>query len=194
MSKRIDQTKIERIRNSAIEIISEQGIQGSSVAAIAKHAGVSVGYLYRHYPGKEALVNDMMEMMFEIINNKISLLINDRQSIEYVVDGVVRHIIEIANQDKERMKFLIMLTNDFSININQKLTQRIDTLAEELMGMVKENDALRSDLRKEDLYLALIGVPMQYLALRYNRIISVKDSQQCSADHIVASALMVIRK
>lgn len=194
MAKQIDQTKIERIRNSAIAIISEQGIQGSSVAAIAKHAGVSVGYLYRHYPSKEALVNDMLEMMFEIINYKISSLIDDRKSIEYVVDGVVRHIIDIAHQDKERMKFLIMLTNDFSININQKLTQRIDNLAEELMSMVKENDTLRSDLLEEDLYLALIGVPMQYLALRYNRIISVNDSQQCNADHIVASALKVIRK
>ena len=72
MSKRIDTSKIERIRDAAIEIISEQGIPNCSVAAIAKRAGVSVGYLYRHYSGKEELTNDMLELYFNIINEKIS--------------------------------------------------------------------------------------------------------------------------
>lgn len=194
MAKRIDETKIERIRRSAIEIISEQGIPGCSVAAIAKRADVSVGYLYRHYAGKEALVNDMLTMMFDLIDQKITALIADCKGLEYVVDGVVRHILSIAELDKERVKFLIMLTNDFSIAINPTLRERIAALAEELMDNVKHTANLRSDLREEDLYFALIGVPMQYLAQRYTQIISAQCSPECDADHIVATALAVIRK
>lgn len=52
MAKKVDQTKIERIRNASVEVISEHGILGGSVASIAERADVSVGYLYRHYPGK----------------------------------------------------------------------------------------------------------------------------------------------
>lgn len=48
MAKKIDTSKIERIRQASVEIISECGITGSSVAAIAQRAGVSAGYLYRH--------------------------------------------------------------------------------------------------------------------------------------------------
>ena len=48
MAKKVDQTKIERIRNASVEVISEHGILGGSVASIAERADVSVGYLYRH--------------------------------------------------------------------------------------------------------------------------------------------------
>ena len=45
MAKKIDTSKIERIRQASVEIISECGITGSSVAAIAQRAVVSAGYL-----------------------------------------------------------------------------------------------------------------------------------------------------
>ena len=45
MAKKVDQTKIERIRNASVEVISEHGILGGSVASIAERADVSVGYL-----------------------------------------------------------------------------------------------------------------------------------------------------
>ena len=61
MAKKVDQTKIERIRNASVEVISEHGILGGSVASIAERADVSVGYLYRHYPGKTELINDLLE-------------------------------------------------------------------------------------------------------------------------------------
>ena len=47
-----------RIRQSAVSIISREGINGCSAAAVAGQAGVSVGYLYRHYPGKETLAGE----------------------------------------------------------------------------------------------------------------------------------------
>ena len=48
MVKKIDTSLIERIRQAAVEIISEHGITGSSVSAIAKLAQLSAVYLYRH--------------------------------------------------------------------------------------------------------------------------------------------------
>ena len=61
MAKKMDMTKLDRIREASVEIISEHGILNSSVASIAERAGVSVGYLYRHYPGKVDLINDLLE-------------------------------------------------------------------------------------------------------------------------------------
>ena len=45
MAKKMDMTKLDRIREASVEIISEHGILNSSVASIAERAGVSVGYL-----------------------------------------------------------------------------------------------------------------------------------------------------
>ena len=71
MAKKVDQTKIERIRNASVEVISEHGILGGSVASIAERADVSVGYLYRHYPGKTELINDLLENALNAITDRI---------------------------------------------------------------------------------------------------------------------------
>ncbi len=192
MSKRIDTSKIERIRNAAIEIISEQGIHNCSVAAIAKKAGVSVGYLYRHYSGKNELINDMLEQYFNTINEKISSLITEKHGVETIVEGVIRHILHIAQGNEAKIKFLIMLLNDFSVTIRPSLTTRVDALAEELMVMVRNSHHVRQDLFPEDLYHAMIGLPMQYLALHYNQIISCVEYKEIDADHVVAQAMNMI--
>lgn len=115
MVKRIDTSLIERIRQASVEIISEKGITGSSVAAIAKRAQVSAGYLYRHYPSKEDLVNDLLNDSLHTIAEKIDELIQQNDRIENIVEGIIGFILESANTNPHRIKFVIMLLNDFSI-------------------------------------------------------------------------------
>lgn len=193
MAKPIDVSKIERIRESAISIISRQGVPNCSVAAIAKQAGVSVGYLYRHYPSKDALINDMLEQYFELINEKISSLIADNRNIEYVVAGVVEHIMAMSEQDEDKSKFLIMLLNDFSVEIDSKMKNRIKNLAEELIVMLKDSTTADKDLTAEDIYFAMIGIPMQYLSQRYSHIVGGLSAGNNSA-HVVKVALKMIIK
>lgn len=189
MAKPIDNTKIERIRDAAIAIISRHGIQNCSVAAIAKEAGVSVGYLYRHYAGKTELINDMLELYFNLINEKIAALIADNRNIEYVVEGVVRHILITSEENTQKSRFLIMLLNDFSIDINERLKQRIGNLAEELISMLRSSDTVDRSLGVDDLYFAMIGVPMQFLSQRFSSIMPSHNGME----EIVAIALKVLQ-
>ena len=46
----------ERLYDKAIELISERGYEATTLRDIAKEAGVSVGLLYRYFPGKQAVV------------------------------------------------------------------------------------------------------------------------------------------
>ena len=193
MSKRIDTSKIERIRDAAVEIISEQGITNCSVAAIAAKAGVSVGYLYRHYSSKEEFINDMLELYFNVINEKISSLIAERNGVEQIVKGIILHILKTAEEKEALIKFLIMLLNDFSVTIRPSLTARVDALAEELMHMIRETPDIRQDLLPEDLFHVMISLPMQYLSIHYNRIISTKEPDSMAADHIVKQAMRLIK-
>ena len=45
----------EKLLSSALDLFTEQGAD-VSLDAVAKHAGVGVGTLYRHFPTREALV------------------------------------------------------------------------------------------------------------------------------------------
>ena len=136
MAKKVDQTKIERIRNASVEVISEHGILGGSVASIAERADVSVGYLYRHYPGKTELINDLLENALNAITDRIHALIRETDDIERIVGGIVGFLIESAADNPAKHKFLIMLLNDFSVEIKPESRKRIIEIGEVLSGAI----------------------------------------------------------
>lgn len=52
--------KREAILQAARAIFARDGLDGATLRAIAAEAGVAVGTVYLHYPGKEALYADML--------------------------------------------------------------------------------------------------------------------------------------
>ena len=48
--------KIEQILNAAEEIMSEKGLKDSSIAEIAKRAGITDSLIYNYFNGKEDLL------------------------------------------------------------------------------------------------------------------------------------------
>ncbi|HET9708039.1 MAG TPA: TetR/AcrR family transcriptional regulator [Gemmatimonadales bacterium] len=49
----------ERLLRAGLELFTAQGYRGTSTSDIARHAGVAEGALYRHFPGKQALLNEV---------------------------------------------------------------------------------------------------------------------------------------
>ena len=135
MAKKMDMTKLDRIREASVEIISEHGILNSSVASIAERAGVSVGYLYRHYPGKVDLINDLLEDALRTITDRIYALADETNDIRKIVRGIVEFIIESAATNRPKHKFLIMLLNDFSVEINPDIRERIRSIGDTLIAV-----------------------------------------------------------
>lgn len=54
----------QRILDSALWHFSQSGFQGSTLASIARKAGISIGNLYRYYPSKEHLYQDLIPDSF----------------------------------------------------------------------------------------------------------------------------------
>lgn len=162
MAKSVDQSKLERIREASVKVISRHGITGSPVSAIAAEAQVSVGYLYRYYPSKEVLIDDILSNALNVLTDRVNLLMENAGSIEGLVKGMVEYIIEGATREESKYKFMIMLLNDFSVKIHPETVARIKDIA----GIVKErfDGSLEAGLTTDDLYLALVAIPLQYLA------------------------------
>ena len=55
----------ERLIASALALIEEGGYAAASVAAIAEHAGVAAGGLYRHFPSKAELFVEVFRALAE---------------------------------------------------------------------------------------------------------------------------------
>jgi AcrR family transcriptional regulator len=60
MQQRSQETR-ERILEAALKVFAERGYDGASVTQICKHAGVSKGALYHHYPTKHAVFLALLE-------------------------------------------------------------------------------------------------------------------------------------
>jgi AcrR family transcriptional regulator len=63
-SPRGDATR-KRLLEAAVELLEEGGYAAASVAAIAAHAGVAAGALYRHFPSKAELFVEVFRDMAE---------------------------------------------------------------------------------------------------------------------------------
>ena len=49
----------DRIRSAAIDLFQRRGLSGLSMRSIAREVGISATALYRHYPSRDAIVQDV---------------------------------------------------------------------------------------------------------------------------------------
>lgn len=166
MSKQIDKTKLERIRDAAITLISRHGLANASVANIAKEAGVSTGYLYRHYAGKEELLNDLLDRVLTRISDRVAQLAEEMHTLEEVAEGLVRYIFSIAEEQPEHVRFCLNLQNDLSVPISGRVIERLRGLCEDIRAKGKNAGMIGGRITAEDLYVAMLCMPLQYVGVR----------------------------
>jgi len=66
-SEREWQRRRQEILAAATRLFTTLGYGGTTMQAIAEEAEFSVGYLYRHFPGKEELLREIMAEHFELM-------------------------------------------------------------------------------------------------------------------------------
>lgn len=79
-----------RILDAALACVGERGIQGTTIEAIRERSGVSVGSLYHHFDGRQAIlaalfiegVNDFGERALEALEHSGSLDSGVRRLVE----------------------------------------------------------------------------------------------------------------
>lgn len=167
MARITDQKKIERLKQSTMKLVVEQGFGGASAALIAKDAQVASGYFYMHYKGKYEMVNSILQEVYQEVFCKFEEFIQQEASFADTLEKMVRHFIGIANSEPIKVKFLYVLTSDYSFVIDQKT--RDNTYA--IIGKLKEfghaSQSLDESITEEDLYLILFINTIQYINQRY---------------------------
>src|SRR5947209_10477596 len=56
----------QKVLNAAIQLIAEQGIEATSMDAIARESGVSKATIYKHWTDKDALLLDLIAEVNEL--------------------------------------------------------------------------------------------------------------------------------
>jgi len=193
MPKQIDVAKLERIREAAVSLISRNGSTNASVALIAKEAGVSTGYLYRHYAGKEELLNDLLDRILTRISDRIAVLAESNGSLEEAVAAFIGYLFQTVREQPDHVRFCLNLQNDLSCPISRQITDRIKSLCEEILRQGKEAGSIDAKITAEDLYIILLCMPLQYIGVRLRGVFGTFTCNDEEIRHVSERCLSAIK-
>lgn len=114
----------EKILDTATLLVREQGVKGTSLADIAKRAGISKGTLFYHFSAKDDLIYEMTVRHFK-----------------QITDNLLTRVAEMRGQDLEQIlqeAVFTILTQEDRGKLNLYLLQEA----------VTDNKALRDKFRE----------------------------------------------
>jgi len=167
MARTIDDSKIERIRQSTMQMVVLRGFGGASISEIAKKAEVAEGYLYRYYKSKAHLVDDLLYSALNEIAEELEALIdNELLSVSDISEQLISLLFDWANHQPDKIKFLFVLMNDYNFKIRQDQQVRIYDLCRRVKEKGHLSGEINHELGEEEVLLFSVSYPLQFINMR----------------------------
>lgn len=93
--------KYDKILQSAIEIISEKGLEKTSISDIAKKANVAQGTFYLYFRSKHALIPAIAENLLQLLLKKIKNRSNGKEDFWEILYIIIDETFETTKEYKE---------------------------------------------------------------------------------------------
>jgi len=134
MARKIDGDKIIRVKEATMKTIVENGIEATTIAMIAKNAGVSGGYLYRTYKGKQDLINELYYDKVNSLYKELEFLLAPNQtSVRLLIESFIQNRVIYFLNEPIASKFFYQLLH----NENFLASNDIKYKSAELMERIK---------------------------------------------------------
>ena len=145
----------ERVLEAAKAVFSAGGAE-ASLEAVARHAGVGIGTLYRHFPTREALYEAVYRREVEQLGDLADSLKDDAKPVEALRRWIASNIEFVATKKGMATALAVAahgLPHLQSLSF-ERLTQAIGVLLERA---VKAGE-IRADVSPDDLLRTLVGM------------------------------------
>lgn len=124
----------DKIKQSAVDVFTENGFQQASIKAIAQHAEVSVGNVYRYYASKEALYDAVIKSVDDGIL-EILMMVEDGASYKSMMNPQVELLVVnepmvlfMRLYKRERKVFEMLLKNGQDHHYEETVVRIINVL------------------------------------------------------------------
>lgn len=142
----------QRILDAARELFAEQGI-GVTLNDVAHHAGVGVGTVYRRFPEKAQLVEELFEQQIAQLVALVEDALADPDPWRGLT-GFLRRNLEMQACDRA-FRQIVLETPEGAERVGQ-IRDRMFPLAAQLVQRAKDTGALRDDFRPEDVPMLML--------------------------------------
>lgn len=130
--KRAQVTK-EKIERAALTLFAERSFAGTSIKEIASMAGITDAALYRHYPSKEAMGNEIFHKYYSGMASLIAECIASEQTTSARIKAIINTFGECFNSDPTLFRFLLLTQHTF-LNEMPRGKENIGDIIAEMMA------------------------------------------------------------
>lgn len=152
----------EIILLAAQKLFSEKGIAGISMRDIAKEAGVSVGFIYRYFPGQTEIFVELFEAGRRQIIAKIKTEVNGKEPkpLQRLAKAYVGYLLD------NLMFFHMMRHFTFKVDLSIEATEKVNNSLRRIMDEVEvffKGEGKDSRILAHSFFSAMNGVMISFV-------------------------------
>jgi len=145
----------ERVLEAAKAVFSAGGAE-ASLEAVARHAGVGIGTLYRHFPTREALYEAVYRREVEQLGELADTLKDDASPVEALRRWIAANIEFVAT--KKGMATALAVAAHGLPHLQSLSFERLTKAIGVLLERAVKAGEIRADVSPEDLLRTLVGM------------------------------------
>ncbi|MDE3130027.1 MAG: TetR/AcrR family transcriptional regulator [Acidobacteriota bacterium] len=146
----------ERILESALAAFAEQG-PDAQIDDVARHAGVGVGTVYRHFPTKEALLAELVRQKFRLFADRAREAVEAGGEPFAALERLMRQNAESAAADMG-LKYAIASAGEEGWTQAHAERDELIRLTAELIERARRAGTIRPDIEATDIAMLMCGV------------------------------------
>ena len=194
MARKIDEDKINRIKQSTMKTIVENGIESTTIAMIAQNADVSGGYLYRIYSGKQDLINDLYIEKIHSLLNEFEFLLNlNPTTIEPIIRAFVRNRIVYSINEPIASKFYYQLLHNENFKLTEDLEKKDISLMEQVKRIGIESGEISTDISLFQLHYHMVVYAVDYINFKRKNIFSTQEATNNDVTYLTQNILKFLK-
>jgi AcrR family transcriptional regulator len=139
--------KYNKILQAAIDVISEKGLDKTSISAIVKKAGIAQGTFYLYFSSKKALIPAIADNLFTITLEAVKDEIQGKETFWDVLEVVIDETFKITDAYKDVIVLCYSgLAIDHSMEKWESIYQPYYEWLEDIINTAIHNNEIISDI------------------------------------------------
>jgi len=146
----------ERILASARAVFAESG-PDAQIDDVARHAGVGVGTVYRHFPTKEALLAELVRQKFRLFADRAREALDEDGEPFAVIESLLRRNAATAAADAG-IQYAIASAGEQAWTQAEAEQQELLEVTAALLERARRAGSIRRDIQATDIAMLMCGV------------------------------------
>jgi AcrR family transcriptional regulator len=146
----------ERILVSARQVFAESG-PDAQIDDVARHAGVGVGTVYRHFPTKEALLAELVRQKFRLFADRAREALAEDGEPFAVIERLLRRNAATAAADAG-MQYAIASAGELAWTQAEAEQRELLEVTAALIERARRTGSIRPDIQASDIAMLMCGV------------------------------------